>query len=80
MYRYMQERPDARSYRVKTVPSYHKLCVIYGQENFDERYSRLAFNLDSAGEIPVLMTGIFLYSHDKFIQFFSLLAKKLYLK
>lgn len=54
---YIKAHPDARSYRVKTVPSFHKLCVIYGQENYDGRYSRLARNVGSLSEIPVLMTG-----------------------
>ncbi|KAJ0029852.1 hypothetical protein Pint_12524 [Pistacia integerrima] len=53
----MQEHPDARSYRVKTVPSYLKLCVIFGEEIYDGRYNRLAQNIDSNCEIPVLMTG-----------------------
>lgn len=53
----MQEHPDARSYRVKTVPSYHKLCVIFGEEMSDGRYNRLAQDLDSSCEIPVLMSG-----------------------
>lgn len=53
----MQEHPDARSYRVKTVPSYLKLCVIFGEEIYDGRYNRLAQTIDSNCEIPVLMTG-----------------------
>ncbi|KAL5785946.1 hypothetical protein ACOSQ2_008338 [Xanthoceras sorbifolium] len=55
---YTKEHPDARSYRVKTVPSYHKLCVIFGEEMSDGRYHRLAQNIDSNSEIPVLMTGL----------------------
>ncbi|XP_031279759.1 uncharacterized protein LOC116138158 [Pistacia vera] len=54
---YIKEHPDARSYRVKTVPSYLKLCVIFGEEIYDGRYNRLAQNIDSNCEIPVLMTG-----------------------
>ncbi|KAK6137121.1 hypothetical protein DH2020_029130 [Rehmannia glutinosa] len=45
---YIKAHPDARSYRVKTVPCYHKLCVIYGQDKFDGSYSRLADSIDSA--------------------------------
>lgn len=41
----MQEHPDARRYRVKTVPSYYKLCVIYGQDLFDKIHSRLDQNM-----------------------------------
>lgn len=54
---YTKEHPDARSYRVKTLPSYYKLCVIFGEEHSDGRYSRLARNADPSGELPVLMTG-----------------------
>lgn len=53
----MQSHPDARSYRVKTVPSYHKLCVIFGQESCDGRYNRLAQNVGTDGDVTVLMTG-----------------------
>ncbi|XP_044472569.1 L10-interacting MYB domain-containing protein isoform X2 [Mangifera indica] len=53
---YIKEHPDARSYRVKTVPSYLKLCVIFGEEIYDGRYNRLAQTIDSNCEIPVLMT------------------------
>ena len=53
----MQAHPDARSYRVKTVPGYQKLCVIIGQENSGGRYSRLAQCIDANEEMPVLMTG-----------------------
>ncbi|KAF5815703.1 putative transcription regulator Homeodomain-LIKE family [Helianthus annuus] len=28
---YIEAHPDSRSYRVKTVPNYHKLCIVYGQ-------------------------------------------------
>ncbi|KAJ6924932.1 hypothetical protein NC652_018018 [Populus alba x Populus x berolinensis] len=50
---YIKAHPDARSYRVKTVPGYQKLCVIVGQENSGGRYSRLAQCIE---EMPVLMT------------------------
>ncbi|KAJ6745311.1 hypothetical protein OIU74_028071 [Salix koriyanagi] len=53
---YIKAHPDARSYRVKTVPGYQKLCVIIGQENSGGRYSRLAQCIDANEEIPVLMT------------------------
>ncbi|KAJ8751788.1 hypothetical protein K2173_025974 [Erythroxylum novogranatense] len=51
---YTKAHPDARSYRVKTVPSYQKLCIIFGQEICDGRYSRLAQGVGLYGEIPVL--------------------------
>ncbi|KAJ4834340.1 hypothetical protein Tsubulata_037539, partial [Turnera subulata] len=50
--------PDARSYRVKTVPSYQKLCAIFGEETSDGRYSRLAHCHGLNSEAPVsLATG-----------------------
>ncbi|XP_059640663.1 L10-interacting MYB domain-containing protein [Cornus florida] len=54
---YIKAHPDARSYRVKTAPSYHKLCIIYGQNNSDGRYSRLALNVDPDNEIVLITTG-----------------------
>lgn len=39
---YIETHPDARSYRVKTMPNYHKLCTIYGQSSSEGRYSHLA--------------------------------------
>ncbi|KAL8521813.1 hypothetical protein ACS0TY_012106 [Phlomoides rotata] len=45
---YIKAHPDARSYRVKTVPCYHKLCVIYGQDKFDGSSSHLLDSIDSA--------------------------------
>ncbi|KAF2313038.1 hypothetical protein P3X46_019255 [Hevea brasiliensis] len=54
---YTNAHPDARSYRVKTVPSYQKLCVIFGQESSDGRYSRLARIVDPNGETPGLVIG-----------------------
>ena len=53
----MQEHPDIRPYRVKTIPGYYKLCVIFGEESYDGRYSRLARNADPISEEPVLMIG-----------------------
>ncbi|KAK6912481.1 Myb/SANT-like domain, partial [Dillenia turbinata] len=54
---HIKAHPDARSYRVKTVSCYHKLCIIYGQESSDGRYSRLAHNADTNCETAVLLTG-----------------------
>ncbi|EOA28611.1 hypothetical protein CARUB_v10024832mg [Capsella rubella] len=38
--------PEARSYRVKTIPSYPNLCFIFGKETSDGRYTRLAQSFD----------------------------------
>lgn len=64
----MQNHPDARSYRVKTIPGYNKLRVIFEEETYDGRYSRLAFNSDPSGELADLMTGMLsLLSHNSLI-------------
>lgn len=55
--KYMQSHPDARSYRVKTVPSYNKLCVIFGHENCEVRYNRLTQNVGTDDDATVLMTS-----------------------
>lgn len=58
---YIKAHPDARSYRVKTLPSYDKLSAIFGEEFADGRYSQLAQNTDQNIELSVLMTGPGLY-------------------
>ncbi|XP_042505006.1 uncharacterized protein LOC122081790 isoform X3 [Macadamia integrifolia] len=35
---YLKARPEARSYRTKTVPNYNDLCVIYGHPTTDGRH------------------------------------------
>ncbi|PIN17903.1 hypothetical protein CDL12_09429 [Handroanthus impetiginosus] len=45
---YVKAHPDGRPYRVKTVPSYNKLCVIYGQDKYDGSFTRLAHSIDPA--------------------------------
>lgn len=47
--KFIQVHPDARSYRVKMVSSYNKLCVIYGEDNSEGRYGRLARDVSSIG-------------------------------
>ncbi|KAL0330188.1 UNVERIFIED_CONTAM: hypothetical protein Sradi_5005500 [Sesamum radiatum] len=59
---YIKAHPDARSYRVKTVPCYHKLCIIYGQDKFDASYSRLVGVLDPA--VGTFCNGKREESHD----------------
>ncbi|KAF4359328.1 hypothetical protein CsatB_020170 [Cannabis sativa] len=54
---YIKSHPDARCYRVKTIPGFHKLCVIFGEEHSDGRYSRLARDADPFCELPMLMTS-----------------------
>ncbi|OWM86815.1 hypothetical protein CDL15_Pgr015851 [Punica granatum] len=54
---YTKEHPDARAYRVKTLPSFHKLCVIFGEESFDGKYSKLTLNIDPDCELPLLIPG-----------------------
>ncbi|KAL2472390.1 hypothetical protein Adt_40532 [Abeliophyllum distichum] len=49
---YIKAHPDARSYRVKTVPCYHKLCVIYGQDKLEGVYSSLADSISPTTETP----------------------------
>lgn len=58
---YIKAHPDARSYRVKTMPNFHKLCVIYGQGS-EGRYSHLARTVGVSG------TGICVWFeiHDSF--------------
>ncbi|XP_027355321.1 uncharacterized protein LOC113865140 [Abrus precatorius] len=54
---YTKAHPEARSLRVKTLPGYCKLCVIFGEESPDTRYFRLSHNADPNSESPELITG-----------------------
>lgn len=67
----IQEHPDARAYRVKTIPGFRKLSIIFGQDNFSGAYNRLASNLDS-NSFSYQNTGIFQFFHDLNCTFFSL--------
>ncbi|KAI3804546.1 hypothetical protein L1987_26174 [Smallanthus sonchifolius] len=47
---YIETHPDSRSYRVKTVPNYHKLCMIYGQNSSEGRYTPFARTVTVSGQ------------------------------
>jgi uncharacterized protein YcgL (UPF0745 family) len=55
----MQVYPHVQSYRNKSVASYYKLCVIYGEESSNGRYSDMAQQADIDSKPPVLMVGMF---------------------
>ncbi|KAF2325125.1 hypothetical protein GH714_022906 [Hevea brasiliensis] len=45
-----QIHPDARAYRIKTIPYYKDLCLIYGDTNIEEKGDNVPESLpDSAG-------------------------------
>ncbi|KAH6760718.1 Myb/SANT-like DNA-binding domain protein [Perilla frutescens var. frutescens] len=54
---YIKAHPDARSYRVKTVPCYYKLCIIYGQDKFDGSFSHLLDSVDPATGASCMKIG-----------------------
>ncbi|XP_021613481.1 L10-interacting MYB domain-containing protein isoform X1 [Manihot esculenta] len=48
---YIKIHPDARAYRIKTIPYYKDLCLIYGDANIEEKGDNLPVLLpDSAGD------------------------------
>ncbi|KAI9106959.1 hypothetical protein K1719_022487 [Acacia pycnantha] len=54
---YTKVHPEARSLRVKTLPGYSKLCVIFGEECNDKRYSLLASITNPSGELATSIRG-----------------------
>ncbi|XP_061365263.1 uncharacterized protein LOC133308635 [Gastrolobium bilobum] len=54
---YTKVHPETRSLRVKTLPGYHKLCVIFGEESFDTRFIRISHIADASSELPMLISG-----------------------
>lgn len=61
----VQGHPEARPYRVKTIPIYPNLCFIFGKEVSDGRYTRLAQAFDPTPAETVRITGkeVFLCVH-----------------
>lgn len=56
----MQAHPNTISYRNRSVPDYHKLCVIFGEESSNGRCS-MGQRLYLENEEPDLMTGMHLF-------------------
>ncbi|XWS58224.1 hypothetical protein CRYUN_Cryun08bG0016300 [Craigia yunnanensis] len=52
---YIKAHPNTQSYRNKSVPGYHKLCVIFGQESSNGRCSMAQRDLEN--EDPDVMIG-----------------------
>ncbi|MED6134393.1 hypothetical protein PIB30_117230 [Stylosanthes scabra] len=54
---YIKVHPEARSLRVKTLPGYRRLCVIFGEECSGTRYTQLSRNADPGCEMPLSIAG-----------------------
>ncbi|KAL5835617.1 hypothetical protein ACOSQ4_015114 [Xanthoceras sorbifolium] len=53
----MQAYPHAQLYRNKSVPNYHKLCVLYGLESCNGRSSHFGRCVDLGNKGPELIIG-----------------------
>lgn len=47
---WFQVHPDARSFRIKTIPYYHDLCSIYGDTGIEERSDNIPEESSHSGE------------------------------
>ncbi|KAH0978192.1 hypothetical protein GBA52_027911 [Prunus armeniaca] len=47
---YIKVHPDARSFRIKTIPYYHDLCSIYGDTGIEERSDNIPEESSHSGE------------------------------
>ncbi|XP_061371640.1 L10-interacting MYB domain-containing protein-like [Gastrolobium bilobum] len=54
---YIKAHPEAGSIKVKTLPGYRKLCVIFDKESPDKICFSLSHNANSGVESPKLQTG-----------------------
>lgn len=53
----MQVRPDARSYRNRTLPNFNDLCLIYGNEESLKRESSSNHSMDAEDDDPRVNVG-----------------------
>lgn len=56
----MQVYPDAQLYKFKTIPSYQKLCVIFGEEGSHGRPSCTGHKEDLTSKKSLFIIAIFL--------------------
>ncbi|KAI3976228.1 hypothetical protein MKX01_019174 [Papaver californicum] len=65
---YVKAHPDVRQYRVRPVPYYKDLCIIYGDSNINGRNSNLNISGDSVEnvlEVSSYLNGDILNQHNK---------------
>lgn len=48
---WFQVHPDARSFRIKTIPYYRDLCLIYGDTAIEERSRRCILDTNVKSEL-----------------------------
>lgn len=65
----VQGHPEARPYRVKTIPIYPNLCFIFGKQMSDGRYTRLAQAFDPTPAETVRIIGklLFIFEYHEFL-------------